>query len=76
MRLKLLQQLIEEEDSEAIFLFLDCEKAFDRCSWEFLIKGMETLNYKDDVIKYIRLAYSDASPPTRKMYDNGHLSAP
>ena len=51
MRLKMLQSLIEEEDSEAIFLFLDCEKAFDRCSWDFLIAGLEALNFGDDFIK-------------------------
>ena len=33
MLLKLLQAKVEEEDEEAIFLFLDMEKAFDRCSW-------------------------------------------
>ncbi|MDC0525679.1 reverse transcriptase family protein [bacterium] len=76
MRLKLLQSLIEEEDSEAIFLFLDCEKAFDRCSWDFLIAGLEALNFGDDFIKYIKLAYSADAPPSRRMYVNGHLSDP
>ena len=33
MLLKLLQTKIEEEDEEAIYLFLDMEKAYDRCSW-------------------------------------------
>ena len=33
MRLQLIQQLIEEENSEALFVFLDMEKAFDKCSW-------------------------------------------
>ena len=36
MLLKLLQAKVEDEDEEAIFLFLDMEKAFDRCSWPYL----------------------------------------
>ena len=32
MRLQLLQDIIEEENQDALFIFFDMEKAFDRCS--------------------------------------------
>ena len=32
MLMKLIQAYVEHEDEEAYFLFLDMEKAFDRCS--------------------------------------------
>ena len=33
LRLQLLQELAEEENIDALFIFLDMEKAFDRCSY-------------------------------------------
>ena len=73
VRLKLLQDMIDEEDIDALFVFLDMEKAFDRCSWEFLIEGMQELGFGSDFIDYIKLAYSAEHPPERKLYVNGHL---
>ena len=32
--LKLIQAYLDETDEEGIMIFLDCEKAFDRCSWD------------------------------------------
>ena len=34
MLLNLIKAYVEEEREEAFFLFLDMEKAFDRCSWD------------------------------------------
>ena len=73
MRLQLLQDLIEDEDDEALFIFLDMEKAFDRCSWDFLIEGLEAIGFDSTFIDYIKLAYSTDHPPTRQMYVNGFL---
>ena len=73
MRLQLLQEYIEEEDIEALFVFCDMEKAFDRCSWEFLIEGLEKVGFNDSFIDYVKLAYSHANPPRRQMYVNGYL---
>ena len=39
MLLKLVQAYIEDGDEDAFLVFLDMEKAFDRCSWDFLIKA-------------------------------------
>ena len=56
MRLQLIQDMIEEENLEALYIFLDMEKAFDRCSWEFLIEGLRAVGFDDTFIDYIKLA--------------------
>ena len=63
MRLQLIQQYIEEEDEEALFVFLDMEKAFDRCSWDFLIEGLEALNFDEKFVRFVKLAYNHQRPP-------------
>ncbi len=75
MRLQLLQAAADEDDLEALFLFCDMEKAFDRCSWEFLLEGLKELGFGDDFINFVKLMYSDGANavPTRQMYVNGHL---
>ena len=73
MLLKLVQAYLEEEDSEAMFIFLDMEKAFDRCSWSYLNKALKALDFGDDFIKYVNLAYSESNPPSRRLYINGYL---
>ena len=79
MRLQLVQDMIEEEDLEALFVFLDMEKAFDRCSWEFLLEGLEAVGFDASFIDYIKLAYAPHTPgqpdrrPSRQMYVNGFL---
>ena len=73
MLLKLIQAYIENEDQDAYFIFLDMEKAFDRCSWEFLIKALKELGFDDAFIRYIQLAYSHDNAPKRKLYVNGYL---
>ena len=82
MLLQLLQAYAEEEDLEALMIFLDMEKAFDRVSWEYLIEAIKTLGFPDapdgsahTFVRYVLLAYSHDQPPTRKMHVNGYLSA-
>ena len=76
VRLQLVQQYIEQEDEEAMLIFADMEKAFDRCSWDFIKRGMHALGFGDGFINFINLAYSEDNPPTRQMYVNGYLSRP
>ena len=73
MFLKLIQSYLEKEDEDADFLFLDMEKAFDRCSWDFLLKALEKVGFDDDFISYIKLAYSQDNAPERQLYTNGYL---
>ena len=83
--LKLLQAYIEldrDDDEGAIFLFLDMEKAFDRCSWEFMHEALQVLGFPDEgsdphpFRRWILLAYNSSAPPTRRMIVNGYLSDP
>ena len=73
MLLKLIQAHAKEEDIDAYFLFLDMEKAFDRCSWDFLIPAMRAIGFGDDFVSYIELAYSQKNAPSRRLHVNGYL---
>ena len=73
MLLKLIQAYVEDEDSDAYFLYLDMEKAFDRCSWDFLIRAMREIGFDDGFVNFITLAYSTNAPPQRQIYVNGYL---
>ena len=41
--MRLLQAILDERDDPGLFLFLDMEKAFDRVSWTYLLKALETM---------------------------------
>ena len=73
MLLKLIQAHAEEEDIDAYFLFLDMEKAFDRCSWGLLIPAMRAIGFGDYFVSYIELAYSQKNAPSRRLHVNGYL---
>ena len=73
MLLQLLMDWVEEENEEAYLVFLDMEKAFDRCSWTFLIEGLEAIGFDQSFIDVVKLAYSNTSPPKRKIVANGYL---
>ena len=71
--LKLIQAYVEEEDMDAYFVFLDMEKAFDRCSWDFLNAALPEIGFNEGFCKYVRLMYSHDHPPQRQLYVNGYL---
>ena len=73
MLLKLIQAYVEDEDSDAYFVFLDMEKAFDRSSWVYLTEALEKIGFDNDFITYIKLFYNHERPPTRQICMSGHL---
>ena len=40
-----MQAYLDEEDRPGALVFLDTEKAFDRVSWEFMHKALESLGF-------------------------------
>ena len=73
MLLKLIQQYVEQENEDAYFIFLDMEKAFDRCSWDFIIDALKEVGFTSGFIDYVKLMYSHDHPPTRQIHINGYL---
>ena len=61
MLLQLLMDWVEEENEEAYLVFLDMEKAFDRCSWTFLIEGLEAIGFASCSSSSVRVVPS--APP-------------
>ena len=76
MLTQLLVAHADETKQEAIAVFADLEKAFDRCSWDFLIPALKELGFDDSFIRYIKLIYSYESAPQRRLHINGYLSDP
>ena len=73
MLLNMIQQHLEnEDDADNYLVFLDMEKAFDRCSWDFLIEALSALGFDQSFIDFVRLTYSDTAPPARSIVANGY----
>ena len=82
MLLKLIQAYVEAEDEDAYFVYLDMEKAFDRCSWTYLHEALHKIGFNGSqegtsdtkgFVDYIKLFYNHEQPPTRQLCMNGHL---
>ena len=58
---------------DAFFVYLDMEKAFDRCSWDYLEDALRAIGFDDDFVNYVSLFYSHDNPPTRQLSMNGKL---
>ena len=67
----LLQDYVEAQDQEALLVMLDMEKAFDRCSWEFMIESMQAAGVGHHMITWVNLIYNRGQPPKRRIKVNG-----
>eukprot|EP00966_Prymnesium_polylepis_P130454 3017243-Prymnesium_polylepis.1 len=76
MLLRLIEAHINDKplDRKGILLFLDMEKAFDRVSYDFTMKGLEAIGFGDNFLKWVGLMYNVQKPPKRRMYINGYYS--
>ena len=45
MLIKLIQAHLDSIDEGGLLVFLDLEKAFDRCSWSYLHRAMRSLRF-------------------------------
>ena len=59
-------------NEEGILLCLDFEKAFDSLEWSFLFKVLETLNFGDYFISWIKILYTE---PLMMFKNNGWISS-
>ena len=70
--LNLIQAYLDETDETGLFIFLDCEKAFDRCSWPFLRQAASAIGFGPTICRWINTMYDDCAPPHRRITANGH----
>ena len=59
---KLIQDIMnftEYKKAKGYFLFIDFEKAFDSIEWNFIFKALETFNFGNELIKWIKIFYND-----------------
>ena len=72
--LKLVEAYINEDDEEdrkGVLLFLDMEKAFDRVSYEFTMKGLEALGFGNKFRSWVGQMYDVDNAPKRRFHING-----
>jgi hypothetical protein len=62
--LNLIQAYLDETDEEGLFIFLDCEKAFDRVSWTFLRNAARAIGLGPTMCAWIDTLYPDTTPHT------------
>ena len=58
-----------------MFLSADWEKAFDRCSWEYLHKAVKALGFGPDFQDWVQTLYNQQAAPIRQVKANGDRSA-
>ena len=66
-----LVELVDKEDTEGAFIFLDQEKAFDRVDHDLLFKTMDAFGFGVGFVGWVKLLYTDAST---KIKINGFLT--
>ena len=72
--LKLLQAHLDATDEEALMIFLDMEKAFDKVSFDYIREALPALGFTKGFTDFTNLIYSHTAPPTRQLFANGYLS--
>ena len=72
--LNLIEAYLNETDEEGLFIFLDWEKAFDRCSWPYLHKAARALGLSDNMCEWLRMLYDEDRPARRRVGVNGYFS--
>jgi hypothetical protein len=65
----------DEDGRQGVILFLDMEKAFDRVSYDFTLRGLKALGFGKHFRKWIGMMYDVKNAPKRRMYINGYYSS-
>ena len=74
MLIKLIQAHLENIDEGGILVFLDLEKAFDRCSWAYLHKALRALRFTPAFTSWTDMVYDESVGTKRQVLTNGYLS--
>ena len=78
MLMNLIEAYINDDDHPdrgGMMLFLDMEKAFDRVSYDFLLKSIDACGFGPRFQQTVRMMYDVNKPPQRRIYANGFYSA-
>ena len=70
-QMHLVQEYVNAKDMTGVVLLLDMEKAFDRCSWDFLKNSLEAIGVGPRMRKWVDMIYSERNPPKRSLRING-----
>jgi hypothetical protein len=69
-----MQAYLDENEEDGLILALDWEEAFDRASWDYYHKALESLNFGTHFITLATKLSNPHSPPRRSVRVNGTLS--
>ena len=53
--IRLVKDIIHEDDDEKVIMLLDQQKAFDRVEWEWLFQGLDLYNFGESFIRRIMI---------------------
>ena len=74
MLMKLIQAHLESIDEGGLLVFLDMEKAFDRCNWAYLHRALRHLRFTSPFTSWIDMLYDESKGTKRQVLANGCLS--
>ena len=76
MLITLMQAHLEHIDEGGLLVFIDLEKAFDKCSWEYLHLAIRALRFAPPFTTWTDMLYDESKGTKRQVLANGHLSKP
>lgn len=68
---QLIEATLNETDETGLVIFCDLEKAFDRCSWDYIVQASKELGFKGYIQNWFEMLYNHYNPPRRKLKING-----
>ena len=76
MLLNLIEAYVNDDldNRKGIMIFCDMEKAFDRVSYDYLLRALKALGFGEGFIRTVGMMYNVEAPPQRRIYANGYYS--
>ena len=73
--LHLIDAYLDETDQEGLMIFLDWEKAFDRCSWDYLHQAADAIGLGTYMCDWLHMLYDGRNPAKRRVSVNGYMTS-